>query len=894
MGKYSDSDIDAILKSIQENVDKQTPDTMVEDESIEPKSTKEASTPDELISLIMSDIGKKDEKTKKSEDADKYDISGFEIEEISDEDESENVVEEIIESKQEEEPVEQLEPLDMNSVIYRNDDETDIVVEQSYDKPEPDVKDNIVVAESESVSLSKEESDSFAEENSERGETAFKDFFSELSADASAIESGHGVYEEHVDNCELKEDKSSQIAVDIEGCEEVAVIEELISETDELVDAVEETLVFTEDIDDNLDNLSSVGDALSQKDIENDKSIHRQLDEADINVALALGDKEHIESSIGFVKVREAKHNFIDPNERNGRRTAGSIQRNGEYKSVEENGEIKDAYRKEKKKIAWRFGTTALVWLLLVFAELVFSFEAVYISYISEFLALPIRYHIVSIAFSAIAVAISGKKMLLGFVGFITNKPNYYTTVSVVTVINFIYSVLITTAFGDSGMLLLNSVAVLGILLNIAGEYMQLVRETLTFKLISSEKPKISLEKIDKNPETVKREEFLIGSDFYIENAATVGKYFERSAHRPEFYHVRHTYMMLTVLLSLLVSVIAVAVTQNFAYFLFACELAALLCIPTEFGFIGAMPFFIISKKLYRFESAIIGETIDDEYIGSNTVYMDDVEVFGNRGVKVVSLEPYNGFNIVNVNYYFLSVFSNLKCPLKNAFGGIPDGMKISDKVSLVNVCNNGIEARIDENCEVLIGTREFMEEKAIAVSKVSTDKPNLSTMFISVNGALCAKMYLKYTVTPHFEQFASEMEASHIRIGVRTIDPNISEKMLETLNNEATKDIKVIRPSINDLVPIERCSDSGIITSKNPHMIARILAEGLKVKQINFTLNILWVICALFGIASVIAFTFFGIFDKILPIYLVGYRMVCGILMTAYIANKLRNRKKK
>ena len=66
MGKYSDSDIDAILKSIQENVDKQTPDTMVEDESIEPKSTKEASTPDELISLIMSDIGKKDEKTKKS------------------------------------------------------------------------------------------------------------------------------------------------------------------------------------------------------------------------------------------------------------------------------------------------------------------------------------------------------------------------------------------------------------------------------------------------------------------------------------------------------------------------------------------------------------------------------------------------------------------------------------------------------------------------------------------------------------------------------------------------------------------------------------------------------------------------------------------------------------
>ncbi|MBQ7294036.1 MAG: hypothetical protein IJW79_09900, partial [Clostridia bacterium] len=633
-------------------------------------------------------------------------------------------------------------------------------------------------------------------------DSAFKDFFTELSADAKAIEGEHTVYtednvfEQHSDDTVEIDYTNESDAVEVGelniiGLNEKAHIEEntdVFCEKEvpeETVDDIETP--FSKDfIDEDIGTPDSDAFDFDKSNLEDDKSVHRQLDEADIILALALGDKEHIETSIGFVKVREAKHNFVNPQERALHSTSATIHRKSEYKASDEDGEIKDAYRKEKKSIAWRFGTTAFVWLLLVFSELIISFESIYVPYVSEFLASPISYHIVSILLSVVAVAISVKKMLLGVVGFITNRPNYYTTVSVVAVINFVYSILIVTAFGDSGMMLLNSVVVLGILLNIVGEYMHLVRETLTFKLISNPNPKISLEKFDKTPETVKKEDFLTGSDFYIESVASVGKYFERSAHRPESYHVRHAYMMITVLLSLLVSVIAVAVTNNFAYFLFACELSALLCIPTEFGVVGALPFFIISGKLYKLDSAIIGETIDDEYIGPNTVYMDDVEVFGNHGVRVINLEPHNGFNIVNVNYYFHSVFSGLKCPLKNAFGEIPAEMKISDNVSLVNVSDSGIEAVVDENCEVLIGTRNFMEENSVIVSK-STDakaseKADVCVMYMAVNGALCAKMYLKYSINHHFEKFASDMTESHIRIGVRTLDPNVTSEMLGTL----------------------------------------------------------------------------------------------------------------
>jgi hypothetical protein len=76
--------------------------------------------------------------------------------------------------------------------------------------------------------------------------------------------------------------------------------------------------------------------------------------------------------------------------------------------------------------------------------------------------------------------------------------------------------------------------------------------------------------------------------------------------------------------------------------------------------------------------------------------------------------------------------------------------------------------------------------------------------------------------------------------------------------------------------------------------MISKILAEGLKIKRINSVLNILWVIYMLVGVCSVVAFCVFGIFDKILPLYIVAYETMWTVGMAIYIINKLRNRKTK
>ena len=92
MDKYSNIDIDAMLKRIKENVDKQSDTDESEDESAKNESATPDCTPEELVDKVIADMEKRGSHFKKSADVSQYDISGFEIEETSEE-----AIEELIE-----------------------------------------------------------------------------------------------------------------------------------------------------------------------------------------------------------------------------------------------------------------------------------------------------------------------------------------------------------------------------------------------------------------------------------------------------------------------------------------------------------------------------------------------------------------------------------------------------------------------------------------------------------------------------------------------------------------------------------------------------------------------------------------------------------------------------
>ena len=966
MGKYSDVDIDAMLKRIQDNVDKQSAEKDVEVENKGPVSSNTAeSTPDDLINLIMADIGKNGGTPKKSTNMDEYDIRGFEIEDsLEEEDEEIELVdarEKSVEDSVEMEETEKLN-LDEDSETVE-EDESDESVELTENGESVDCDTDLCADEV------IERSELIAEESENEDET--EDSYVEHIVPAADEESDNLVLEQ-LDYLEKEEQKRSVIigcddekaepiydtvvesddsdvvtpadTVDIfdelsvkndsecveedefdgnftEADEEVRLrVEQFVSDTV----APQEEFIFFDSLDkyskktsesdeieeDTIDyqNLAVVTSAFEGKDYSQVNTDHVKphegtfvnergdLDDSDINLSISLGSKDSLETEYGFVKVREAKHNFVNPENKGFGGNSILNHKNKEYKSFDQNDEIKDCYRKEKKNIALRLAFSLSVFLLTVFCEIVYSVEAVTVPVISEIFSVPLFYNIFSAFLLSIAVAISAKKLYGGVIGFFTVHSNYYTTTGVVALVNILYNLFVVFAPQGKGMPLFNSVAVFGLMLVIVGEYMQIVREINTFSLVSDGKPKISLERVERSIDNVKKESFLHSNDFVIESSNFVGRYFERSAKTPETYHTRHTFMTLSMLLSVFVAVVATLVTKRFTDSIVAFELCALICVPVQFVMLGAYPFYIVSKKLLKLDSAIIGETIVDEYVGPNNIYLDDVEVFGKHGVHVVNLDPFNGFNIIDVNYYYLSVFSNVEGPLKNAFGDIPESMKISENVVLENVFPDGIEALVDDKYRVLVGKAEFLKSKGIRFAKIVegkySEKGDISVMYMAVNGALCAKMQLKYTITHHFEKFAEDMAINKAHVGVRTIDPNVTEEMVSRLPGDLTSKTRVMRPTLNDLVPIGRRSDSGIITEKNTHMVARVLAEGVKLKKINNVTNILWAIYSVLGIIAMGVFVILGLFEYILPIYIIGYEVVWMLGLIFYIKNKLKNRK--
>ena len=161
--------------------------------------------------------------------------------------------------------------------------------------------------------------------------------------------------------------------------------------------------------------------------------------------------------------------------------------------------------------------------------------------------------------------------------------------------------------------------------------------------------------------------------------------------------------------------------------------------------------------------------------------------------------------------------------------------------------------------------------------------------LHMAVNGELCAKFYLKYTATQRFERFVSEMMENGTSVGIRTLDPNITTQMLSRLRKDGDNEIAVIRPALNDLIPLGRRSDSGIITAKSPHMISRILALCARLKKTRRVGA--WLrrgAMATGMLLSLLLLIFFNAF-LVPSLFIVIYQLVWMIPIVIYINIKLK-----
>jgi hypothetical protein len=244
---------------------------------------------------------------------------------------------------------------------------------------------------------------------------------------------------------------------------------------------------------------------------------------------------------------------------------------------------------------------------------------------------------------------------------------------------------------------------------------------------------------------------------------------------------------------------------------------------------------------------------------------------------------------------YALSVFSIVGAPLCNVFDNSVREIVKKDGVKITNVSVGGLEACVERGNTIYVGNLAFMRSRGYFPKRNPDDEKKIESgqiciLYMAIGGELCAKIYMQYTVTQRFEKFAAEMIRNGIRVGIRTLDPNVNEAMIAALRGDRENSIKVIRPTPNELIPIGKHSDSGIVTSKNSHMIFKILEQCFNIKRIHVVQRRFRIGALALGVIISLLLTVLGVDLRSIPsLYLVIYQLLWLLPSLIYTKSKLK-----
>lgn len=898
MKQTSNTQNNDLLNRLRENVASQN----ATEETSQETSEKNGLTPEQLLEQLRMQMGERLPSPSEDEIAENdYDISGYEIEEQTT---SETVdAPAIIDVVEEADVPDSDEPSQIpdetapdeadNDVPWETEPEEDAETAEVETAAVSEQKEEVCVAET----IVPDEFDvSFEESEDDQNEDALKrqiELFVEKTINPDEVFD----YFEGLDKKATRERQAAEkITADTNAEPDVAAIA-----NDSILDAKIEYPAIAlqqEELTEEEICMSSTagrfffGSGAPPVEQEDNEDAPATIDDTDINLLLALGQKHSLEQTLGFARVREAKNNFYDPADEESLRNHVFAYNGEEFRSPEQAEEIKLRYRKEKKTLWMRLVGTVILGIIALLVDYLHGASIANFS-LGDFLHVNTNYQVISLALLLGGMLISSKRLLDGIRGFFTLRANRFTPLAMIALACVLYNIA-ALLFFEEKISSLYSFALLALLaLSFIGDAIRLTKETLTFDVVSSPKEKYALEKADPSPEMSREEKILSKRDLLVEKVSFVGKYFTRTARRSAAYTEYFIEYLISLVVASFAAIGAGAIQKELASALNAFVVTLLIIMPMQ-HLIGSYPFGRLAKLLYRHESAVIGEAVDREYVGANTIYLDDTEVFGLHGVSVSGLRTYNEANFYEVLYHAFAVFSRIEGPLQHVFDNSAQEIEAAQAVELIKIHSNGIEALVDEKTNVVIGNAVFMKSKGFKTKQTEDDdrrveNGEISILYIAVDGTLCAKFYMKYNITKRFEAFVNEMHESNTAIGIRTLDPGVSEEMIALLRKDKETTISVIRPTINDLVPIGRRSDSSIITAKNSHMIARILALCSRVKRVNRICSLLRIGAMALSLVATCILLFTGLLTRVPSALIVIYHLLWLLPSSIYTATKLK-----
>ena len=599
--------------------------------------------------------------------------------------------------------------------------------------------------------------------------------------------------------------------------------------------------------DEESDSLSSEADALLEDAMED------IINPSTVNLMMQFCDKEEVDSTLGDENVDD----FLKcENSTVSDETNTNVFGNKEYVDESQQHDIYHAYKHKLTNALLAFLGCAAFSVIAVIFELLPMLE-VRLNGALDYQIYPAVYALVGLQFVAFSVAIRHKQLWWGLKRAFSLTPNVHSVVALTVVLTAVYDLITVTVLavtGDELPHMYNGLTVFLVAVCALMDYLEILAERKAFDVYSNDSKKYTLLKESANT-AVGMKMYSGGvpknKNIYSVAGVDVPNGFFRSISSSQNNGRFISVMLIPVfLVGAIASVVSMIMGADAYQSCSAILLALYLFIPTTIIMLDKLPYAIALFKLSKKGGAFAGKEAAENFADGDIVVFNDSYVFKKCKTDDIGIAIYDS----KAGYLALgclrALYSRIGGPLSDLQFDIPEVFNFKD-VSVRRISRNGIEAVIEKKHVIIVGEAAFMQRYGLSFPP---DEKQLSrsTLCVSLDGKITAKLSIKYQIEPAFEMLVERLGKEGIDCAIQTYDPLINSELISSSRTVGSTSVSVIHNSVTDfnadIKSRYRTEADGVISCASRLMLAEIQVWLKRLSKINGILKNLTISLSVLG----------------------------------------------
>lgn len=362
------------------------------------------------------------------------------------------------------------------------------------------------------------------------------------------------------------------------------------------------------------------------------------------------------------------------------------------------------------------------------------------------------------------------------------------------------------------------------------------------FRMIASKRPKYIAERVTdpvKESEAFGRYLYEDSELYTVRRTEFVDDFTARVVGRPKYNDLLHFLVPLLLVCALGLAGAMLLLGRSATDAFYAASAMIALSMPSAAFFLISLPLTAANRKGKKCSGAFLGNRIAEEYSMASALSFADTEVFPSNMVNITSVKTYGDYRIDKVIPEVAKVFSFLGGPLAKVTERMMDGA--FDRPTSARVIENvadGICVAVDGK-HIFLGKRSYLRryrfDAPVDQGDEGYEKGVGGVMYVVIDEQLAAKFYVRYRINPRFEQLLQDLYRANLCLGVKTMDPNITNELLANCVRFHKCPVAVLKQDEPSAVSgnTEHAS-SGVVCNSSLHNFLRMFSLCDKVRHVT------------------------------------------------------------